>query len=184
MRPIQRFFYTAFCTFALLVWSGCGLQEELACCGHDHSHDDRDAPVPDPKSQLGTDDREDGHTHIGPNGGRLIVLGDEDYHAELVIDHTKGEVTVCILDQTGRNPVGVDQRTVLLNFKCQGQPYQLELTAVDCPDGTQGNPSCFIGSSEVLRGDCHLTGRLNVMIAGKPYTGRVAHRREDHALIR
>jgi len=167
-RPIYRILGSTLISAGLLFWSGCGLNGEHACCDHDHYQACAD----------------DSHSHIGPNGGRLIVLGDEDYHAEFVIDHAKGEVIIRILDGTGREPVGIEQRTITLNFKSQGRPHQIELVAANCPEGQASKSSCFSGTSDLLRGECELTGRLNLVIGGKPYTGRIAHHESDHQLIR
>jgi hypothetical protein len=167
---------------SLSLWVGCAHSSEqgCSCCDHDHSHADHHASTDDTVETV----EPTGHTHTGPSGGRLIVLGDEEYHAELVIDHAKGEAVVRILDHTGRKPVGTEQRTITLNFKCKGHPHQIQLVAVECPEGPRDMSFCFTGTSDLLRGECELTGRLNVIIGGKPYTGRVAHREEDHNLIR
>ena len=124
------------------------------------------------------------HTHVGPNGGRLIVLGDEDYHAELLIDHSAGNATVFILDRTGRNPVPVDQNEITLNVRRDGQPHQIRLAAAGSASAGPDSPARFTGASDVLRNDCQLSGRLSIVINGKPYTGRVAHREDDHNFIR
>lgn len=186
--PINRFLGSGLVSLALLFWSGCGINGDHACCDHDHDHGHAHDHGHSPASEeTGADPSSidvSGHTHTGPNGGRLIVLGDEDYHAELVIDHASGEVTVRILDRTGRKPVGIEQRTITLNFKSQGRPYQIQLVAMDCLEGQAGESSCFSGTSDCLRGECELTGRLNLVIGGKPYTGRVAHHEVDHQLIR
>src|SRR5262245_58424562 len=109
---ISRYLGSGMICTGLFLSSGCGQNCEHACCGHDHSHGTHETVA----DEAETDADATGHTHTGPNGGRLIVLGDEDYHAELVIDHTKGEVTVRVLDKTGRKPVGIEQRTITLNF--------------------------------------------------------------------
>lgn len=144
------------------------------CTEHNHSHHSPDAD--------GDSHDESDHTHIGPNGGRLIVLGDEDYHAELMIDHAVAEATVCLLDHTGRIPVAVEQRELTLNIRCHGHPHQITLVAVEST--AAGQSSCFRGSSEVLRDECQIDGRLNVIIHGKPYSGRVAHHADDHTITR
>ena len=192
-RSIEHFIGSGLVATGLLFWSGCGRASSAdSHAAHDHGgHGDSHAGhaqhgelghVHEPGDE--NDDHDAAHTHVGPNGGRLIVLGDEDYHAELVIDHATGEVTVRILDRTGRKPIGIEQRTITLNFKCQGRPHQVQLVAAERSEGSASKSSCFTGTSDLLRGDCELIGRLNVLIAGKPYTGRVAHREEDHKLIR
>jgi len=179
-RSISRSLAISLVNAGLLFWSGCGLNTEHACCEHGHDH----AGKADQSADEPSDTESTGHSHVGPNGGRLIVLGDEDYHAELTIDHEKAEATVCLLDQTGRNPVCVEQKEITLNFRCQGQPHQIRLTPVHFTRDTAAGSSCFRGTSDALRGECQLAGRLNVVIKGKPYTGHVAHHEDDHKVIR
>jgi hypothetical protein len=178
----------------LLFWSGCGGVSSVDPhaihdrAGHSHAqpghaHHGETGHLHEPGDEHSDRDAA-GHTHVGPHGGRLIVLGDEDYHAELVIDHDTGAVTVCVLDRTGRKPVAVAQRNITLNFKCQGRPQQIRLAVAESPTDQSDVPSCFTATSDLLRGECQLVGRLNVVIGGKPYSGRVAHREEDHRLIR
>ena len=184
-RLIDHFIGSSLVATGLLFWSGCGGASSVDFhTGHSNTgHARHGAPghIHEPGNE---DDHDADHTHVGPNGGRLIVLGDEDYHAELIIDHANGEVIVRILDRTGRNSVSIDGRTITLNFKCQGRPHQIQLAAANCPEAQANKSSCFTGTSDLLRDDCELTGRLNVVIAGKPYSGLVAHREEDHRLIR
>ena len=174
-------------TASLFFWAGCaGSGSTGDHAGHDH-HEHFHHGEPGHMHEPGDEDHvasTEGHSHIGPNGGRLIVLGDEDYHAELVIDHTKGQATVCILDHTGCRPVGIDQREIMLNVRCKGKPYQIRLEAVEPATGQADSATCFIGTSDLLTGECQLTGRLSVVIGGKPYSGQVAHRQNDHNLVR
>jgi hypothetical protein len=167
----------------LIVWSGCDYVETYlgSSCGPQCSHlHDCTCGADD---QANDDDNDEGHTHVGPNGGRLIVLGDEDYHAELRINHETAEATVCVLDHTGRRPVCADHDEINLNIRFNGQPHQIRLNAVN-GDAAEVIRSRFSGTSELLRSECQLDGRLNIAINGKPYSGRVAHGEDDHKLIR
>ena len=190
-RLIERFVGPGLVATGLLFWSGCaGSGSPTDRAGHDHdnrghAHHGEHGHVHRPVDEDHDHDASArGHSHVGPDGGRLIVLGDDDYHAELVIDHAKGEVTVTILDRTARRPVSIDQREITLNFRCKGRPYQIRLTAVDSAIGRADSATCFTGTSDLLTGECQLTGRLSVVIGGKPYTGQVAHREGDHKMMR
>ena len=190
MRRLGYLFGPGLVSAGLVFWTGCS--GSISPDRHNGQSHDQTRQVRDSESghvhKLGDEHHSrgasTGHTPIGPNGGRLIVLGDEDYHAELLIDHSVGNATVWILDRTGRNPVWVDQNEIVLNLRSNGQPYQIRLAAVDAVSRRSDLPVCFTGTSSVLRGDCQLSGRLNVVIQGKPYTGQLAHREDDHKVVR
>jgi hypothetical protein len=180
---MRTYFGPALAALGPMLWSGCdhAADEFAESCGSKCSHPlDHNGHEASHSDGTGAND----HTHEGPNGGRLIVLGDENYHAELVIDHEKAEATVRVLDRSGRKPVCVDQSEITLNVHCDGRPHQIKLVAVDASDLPTNTRCCFRGTSDVLRGDCQLGGRLNIVIRGKPYTGRVAHHEGDHKLSR
>jgi hypothetical protein len=183
-RHFSRLSAPSLTLLGMIAWCGCEYFESVvsAPCGsecthaHGHNHDG-------PSVTSDEHSNDEGHSDVGPNGGRLIVLGDEDYHAELIIDHERAEATVCVFDRTGRKPVYVDQGEITLNFRCEGVPHQIRLHATE-PDEFNHTRSCFRGSSELLRSECNIAGRLNVIIHGKPYTGHVAHHEDDHKMIR
>ena len=39
-----------------------------------------------------------GHSEKGPHGGGIVELGDEEYHAEIVVDHDTESVAVYVLE--------------------------------------------------------------------------------------
>jgi hypothetical protein len=123
------------------------------------------------------------HPSEGPHGGHLIELGAEEYHAELVHDDATKTVTVYLLDSKATQPVGIAETELTLNLVVDGKPQQVKLAAAPQPGDTEGNASRFsVVDEKVLEAlDApKTTGRLNVTIAGKSYTGEIAHEAHDH----
>ena len=95
---LSRFIAPGFAITGLILWSGCGdltnpgaSRESSAAHsheGHDQSHG---AHNHDRSAQIGSEKSEaEGHTHVGPSGRRLIVLGEDEYHADLAINPADG----------------------------------------------------------------------------------------------
>jgi len=111
----KRLFWPAFAVAALLVMFGCEPPAQSTSTGtaHDHGHDH------------GHHD----HADEGPNGGHLIELGDEQYHAEWLHDDDSGKVEVIILDGTAKQEVPVAADVVTITVDVEGdQHYALEPT--------------------------------------------------------
>ena len=122
---------------------------------------------------------EDAHDHSaeGPHGGHLIVLGNEEYHAELTHDESTHTVTVYLLDAAATKSVTADQSTIVLRLFQEGEFVEHTLEATDAA-------SQFSAADEQLC-DALLhanetRGRLQVSIAGKAYTGMIEHKAHDH----
>ena len=142
--------------------------------GEDHDHDEKD----------GHEHKDDGHKHShhpshGPRGGHLIELGQEDYHAELVHDEASKRVGIYLLDARAKDSVASPMNELLLNLLVDGRPAQYKLLAAPANDGTSGNGSKFETTNEEL---CRLltdghavSGRFNVLIDGKIFTGTIHH---------
>ncbi len=144
--------------------------------GHDHGADE-------PGHFAG-----DGHDHgtavaaehptVGPHGGHLIELGNEEYHAELVHDEPTHTVTVYLLDAQGQQPAAVTPSEITLQLfrerkfvKYTLQPAaQQEATASDVRFAVVDEALC-----DALCHEDHVAGRLQVTIEGRAYTGEIEH---------
>ena len=61
------------------------------------------------------------HAHVhGPNGGHIIELGQEEFHAEVAMDQSR-KLTVYLLDEAVKNPKPVDKGTLQISTKVDGQ---------------------------------------------------------------
>src|SRR5688572_27322410 len=80
------------------------------------------APNPAPKPKAG-----DGHGHShdekGPHMGHVMVIGDEEYHAEILWDNASGKVTVYLLDKDIKaNPAAASaQETITIEGKMKDE---------------------------------------------------------------
>ena len=120
------------------------------------------------------------HAHVhpaeGPHQGSLIELGREDYHAELVHDPATHTMTIYLLDAAAKNAVTIPAKQLSLNLLVAGKPQQYQLTAQPQPTDQEGMCSAFSSASETM---CKAldakgtTGRLNVPIGGKVFSGRI-----------
>jgi hypothetical protein len=121
-----------------------------------------------------------GHAHVhpaeGPHHGSLIELGRGNYHAELVHDSSTHTMTIYLLDEAAENAVNIEAEQLSLNLLVAGKPQQYQLTAQPQPSDQKGMCSAFSSASEPM---CKAldakgtTGRLNVPIAGKVFSGRI-----------
>lgn len=127
---------------------------------------------------------EHAHPSEGPHHGHLIELGQEEYHAELVHDAATKTVTIYLLDGSASKPVPISEPDVIVNMVVEGTPIQAKLTASPQEGDPAGQASRFSISDEKLLESLEAeraSGRLNVTIGGKPYTGEIKHQRhEEH----
>ena len=127
------------------------------------------------------------HAHVhpteGPHHGSLIELGRENYHAELVHDMATHTITIYLLDGAAENAVTIPAKQLSLNLLVAGKPQQFQLTAQPQPTDQEGMCSAFSSASETM---CKAldtkgtTGRLNVAIAGKVFSGRIDAHTHPH----
>lgn len=121
------------------------------------------------------------HASEGPHGGDLIVLGDEEYHAELLHDEATHTVAVHLLDAAGKEPVSSSQATITLQLFQNGQFVDHTLKAKDA--GPAGASEYVLTDERVadtlLHGE-NVQGRLRVTIDGKEYIGTIKHEAHDH----
>jgi len=118
------------------------------------------------------------HADEGLHHGRLIELGNEEYHAELTHDDAAHRVTIYLLDGAVKKSVAIPERELTLNLVVDGKPLQFKLPAAPQADDPVGQSSRFelVEPALVEAIDApKSTGRINVTIAGKQYSGEVSH---------
>jgi len=148
---------------AIAAWSGCNNQPPT---------------VSAPKNALPAENEPHAHSEEGPHHGHLIELGEEEYHAELAHDEASKTVTVYLLDKEAKTPVAIADAEIVLNLVVDGQPVQAKLAAAPQDGDPAGQASRFsITDEKVLEAleAPKTTGRINVTIAGKAYSGNVEH---------
>jgi hypothetical protein len=113
------------------------------------------------------------HHHHPPHGGTPVVLGDEEYHLELVLDSASGRLQAFVLDGEMENFVRSPARSIAIEEA--GAPQRrVELQAVPNPETgeTVGDTAQFEGSAEWLKSAREFDGVLaEITIRGKTFSG-------------
>lgn len=122
------------------------------------------------------------HAHKGPHKGDLVELGAEDYHAEFVHDEKAGSVTVYLLGPDAKTEVATEAKEIAVNAKVGGKGVQMKIKPAPQKTDKSGMSSRFMSKSKELIDlledhDAKLT--LSVVIAGKPFNGKIEYEHED-----
>jgi hypothetical protein len=120
---------------------------------------------------------EKGHVHpeSGPAGGVLASWGNDEYHAELVVDQPTGEATVYLLDGTAKKVTAIDAKTVTLSLK-DTPPVVVTLEAKPQDGDPPGLSSRFIGRHDALKAGKEFSGSISGKAGDKHYTGDFAQK--------
>ncbi len=128
------------------------------------------------------------HPSAGPHGGSLIELGNDEYHAELVVldargDDTTPTVTIYLLDSTAKVATPVDAKEMRINLTHDGNAEQFILTATPDASDPAGKSSKFVSDDAELTADLDLDdvkAQLVVTIGDKQFRGTIMHHDDDH----
>ena len=116
------------------------------------------------------------HAHLhGPHGGPVLELGDEEFHAEWLLDEETGRLTVYLLDSTGKKEHPIDAPELMVNTTVAGESKSYKLAAVgeaDKPTAKfeiedQGLIAAIEGA-----GQDGTEAVLNVSIGGRDYAAK------------
>ncbi len=113
------------------------------------------------------------HHHHPPHGGTPVVLGDEDYHVELLLDPSAGTLQAYVFDGEMENFMRSSAPSITVEVTLGGQARELVLAAVPNPETgeTVGDTSLFEGRADWLKGAAQFDGVLrSVAIRGSTYT--------------
>ena len=93
------------------------------------------------------------HEHKPPHHGTPVVLGDEVYHVELVLDAAAGKLQAYVFDGELENFIRSSVPSIEIDAVVNGQPKTLVLSAVANPatGETVGDTSLFEGQAEWLK---------------------------------
>lgn len=163
MKPLRPVFLISVFASAMALIVGCRKAAEPAAAhshshGHDHGH--------------GHDHAHD-HEHVPPHGGTAVVLGDEAYHVELVLDAAAGKLQAYILDGHMDNFVRVAVPAISLEAVAGGKSHWVELraTANSATGETVGDTALFEGQAEWLKHTPQFDGVLkSIVIKGTSFT--------------
>jgi len=123
------------------------------------------------------------HAEHGPHGGELLEIGKEEFHAELVIDETKKQLAIFLMDSKVKDFVALDVPFLAVNLKMAGKPVQMKLKPMPQEIDKPGFASRFgITSKELLDAlhGGHADAKLALKIGSKAYAVKLVHD-HDHA---
>ena len=167
-------------TSVLLAATGCGSGQNTKPSASaqaeehaDHDHADHE--------HGGHDHGDHEHAELGPHGGLLIELGDEEYHAELLHDEQTHTVTIYVLDAKAAETVPVSAPEVVIQLDVKGKPQRFALAAVHLDQEKPSQAVCFEAADEELShalDEQGAKGTLAIDINGQEFTATIVHQHE------
>ena len=164
MARRYRFIQTIVCLAALLI-AGCNSSND--------TESQQPAAPADPHA---------GHDHssLGPHGGHVLELGNEDYHAEWRFNNDSGKVTVYLLDSAVKKAVTTTATSISVQVTHGDNVTDYELPAINQSEEDPPTTSEFelvdTVMLELLKGVGHgIDATLKVVIDDKEYTGAFGH---------
>jgi len=120
------------------------------------------------------------HGAKGPHGGGIIELGEEEYHAELVIDHDSHAVVLYVLGKDAKTPELVSATEVTVTPEGKDS---LTLKATPQAGEAEGKTSKFelVDDAVVhaLMDAGFVHGTLRISIGDKPYNGKIDYHLDE-----
>jgi hypothetical protein len=113
------------------------------------------------------------HVHHPLHGGTPVVLGDEVYHLELVLDPAAGKLQAYVFDGELENFIRSSVPSIEIDATVGGAPRVLVLAAVPNPatGETVGDTSLFEGGADWLRAAPEFDAVLrSITIRGTTFT--------------
>ena len=139
--------------------------------------------VSNDESEVGHDDHSShGHGVHGPNGGDIVEVGDEEFHAEVVVDEDEHRIDVFILGSDAKTAKPISASEISINFKHGAEVEEFKLTASALEGETDGQASKFTITDEELFEELHEHSEgatLNFSDGDQVLTGTVNHS-HDH----
>ena len=123
------------------------------------------------------------HASHGPHDGELLEIGNEEFHAEVVVDETKKLFAIYLLDSQAKSFVGLDVPFLTINMKIANKPVQFKLKAAPQLTDKAGFSSFFQLASPELMNGLHTKGsdpKLSLKIGNKSYIVKIMHE-HDHS---
>ena len=113
------------------------------------------------------------HEHRPPHGGTAIVLGDEIYHLELVLDATAGKLSAYVFDGEMENFIRVAAPSFEIVATVGGEKKSLVFTAIANPATGEkiGDTALFEAQAAWLKSTPTFDATLSSLtIRGTPFT--------------
>jgi hypothetical protein len=114
------------------------------------------------------------HVHHPPHGGTPVVLGDEAYHLEFVLDDASGVLQAYVLDGELENFIRCAAPSIEIDATAGGTPRKLTLEPVanSATGETVGDTSLFQAQADWLKSARDFDGVVKtVTIRGTTFAG-------------
>jgi hypothetical protein len=110
-------------------------------------------------------DSHHGHQHTPPHGGTPVVLGNEEYHLELVLDPASGKLQAYVLDGHMDKFIRLTNESFTVTAKLVGKPETLVFRAVANPATGEkvGDTSQFEAQAGWLKSASAFAGELDAL---------------------
>lgn len=125
------------------------------------------------------------HPDHGPNGGHIVELGEEEFHAEVAVDKDR-KLTVWLLDESMKAAKPVENGTVQIMTKVDAKDVTLDLVAAPLEGEADGKCSRFELAADQVPGAVMdiegLTGDLSLKFGDKTLKSSLTegHDHDDH----
>lgn len=119
------------------------------------------------------------HEEHGPHGGELMAAGDEEFHAEFLIDEKTNKVTVHLLDSKAKESDDAKSMQVTFNIKVggEGKQFESELASSEVSEFSITDAALVAALDEKN----HENVKLRAEIGGKQYTFSIEKHDHGHA---
>jgi hypothetical protein len=117
------------------------------------------------------DKKKDDHHEIGPRGGPVAEWGDEKYHVEIIVDHSKKTATAYILGGDIKKASPIAAASIKVTFTSLKPAVQVVLKADPDKGDPKGNSSRFVGMHDRLGEKFYLKGSVSGKVGDLPYAG-------------
>ncbi|MBI2805528.1 MAG: hypothetical protein HYX68_11175 [Planctomycetes bacterium] len=119
----------------------------------------------------GGKDKKEGHHEIGPRGGPVAEWGDEKYHVEIIVDHSKKTATAYILGGDIKKASPIAAASIKVTFTSLKPALQVVLKADPDKGDPKGSSSRFVGMHDKLGQKFKLKGSVSGKVGDLPYAG-------------
>jgi hypothetical protein len=175
MLPRRSFELALTAAFALVLAGCTDSNSEFTEVSHD-------------EPEIGHDDHSGhGHGDHGPNGGEIVEVGNEEFHAEVVVDEDTHRIDVFVLGSDAKTAKPIDATEISLSFKHGDEVEEFKLTAAALDGEAEGQSSKFTLTSEELFEELHEHSEgatLSFAAGEESLSGTVTHSHEhgdEHA---
>ncbi len=128
------------------------------------------------------------HPTHGPHGGELLEIGKEEFHVEVMLDESKKQLVVYLLEKDAKSSIAIEATYLAVNLMLSGKPVQIKMKSMPQYIDPKGLSSCFGAVSPELIDALHnpkSDPKLAVRIHNKAYVTKIVHKHNhaghDHA---